>query len=112
MSLRRVRPLGFMALSSIQPSSRMGGLTVHGTLDLGFGRDCKDQGDVSGTVHSIGQGAVQRNAVASPRASLTRLSPSLSAQSLMGLKGDALLGPLLCWCRSHRWRLPCSPARA
>lgn len=67
-------------------------LTFYGTLDLGLDHVSKGQGDVSGTVYSIGNNTVLPNAVASPRSNVTRLTPSLSAQSLMGVKGQEPLG--------------------
>ena len=67
-------------------------VSIYGTIDLGLDRVSKAQGDVSGTVYSLVNGAPVSNAVASPRATSTRLAPSLSAQSLIGFKGQEQIG--------------------
>ena len=77
---------------SPQPSTQATDVTIYGTLDLGLDRVSKDQGNVSGTAYSVVQGTVQPNSVASPKTASTRLAPSLSAQSLIGIKGVEVIG--------------------
>lgn len=67
-------------------------VTIYGTIDVGLDRVVKGQGNVTGTLYSVSNGTVLPNSVASPRTQNTRVAPSLSAQSLIGFKGQENLG--------------------
>jgi predicted porin len=67
-------------------------VTIYGKLDVGLDRVSKGQGNVSGTLYSVSNGVVLSNAVASPSTQVTRVAPSLSSQSLIGVKGQEQMG--------------------
>ena len=88
--------LGILALVGVHVSSHAqqsgSSVTIYGTIDVGIDRVSKAEGNVSGTVFGVSGGVPIPNAVASPRTRVTRVAPSLSAQSLIGFKGQEDLG--------------------
>ncbi|MBK1614018.1 porin [Rubrivivax gelatinosus] len=65
-----------------------GSVQIYGTLDLSADRIDKSEGNVTGTV----QGLAGANSVVSPAQKQTRLAPSMTRQSHLGLRGTEPLG--------------------
>lgn len=65
-----------------------GSVQIYGTLDLSADRIEKSQGNLTGTI----QGLAGANSVVSPEQKQTRLAPSMTRQSHLGLRGTEPLG--------------------
>lgn len=67
-------------------------VTMYGTLDVGWDRIDKGQGNVQGTVFGVSGSTPVPNSIAAPASVATRVSPSHTRQSNIGFKGVEDLG--------------------
>lgn len=67
-------------------------VTIYGTLDVGFDRVEKSQGNVQGTLFGVSGTTPVPNSIASPKTITQRVSPSHTRQSNIGFKGVEDLG--------------------
>ena len=67
-------------------------VTIYGTLDVGYDRVDKSQGNVQGTVFGVSGATPVPNSIAAPSTVTSRVSPSHTRQSNIGFKGVEDLG--------------------
>jgi len=67
-------------------------VTMYGTLDVGFDRVDKSEGNVQGTVFGVSGATPVPNRLAAPATVTSRVSPSHTRQSNIGFKGVEDLG--------------------
>jgi len=67
-------------------------VTIYGTLDVGFDRVEKSQGNVQGTVFGVSGTTPVPNSIAAPKTITQRVSPSHTRQSNIGFKGVEDMG--------------------
>lgn len=67
-------------------------VTIYGTLDTAIDQVRKGEGNVQGTVFGLAGGVPVANSVAAPKSTVTRVSPSLSAETFVGFKGSEDIG--------------------
>ncbi|EGJ12307.1 MULTISPECIES: porin [Rubrivivax] len=80
--------LAAAALFAGAAQAQDGSVQIYGTLDLSVDRINKSEGNVTGTV----QGLAGANSVVSPEQKQTRLAPSMTRQSHLGVRGTEPLG--------------------
>lgn len=85
-----------LATAAIAPASAIANdtssVTIYGVLDLGIDQTTKGEGDVQGTIFGVSGTTPLPNSVAAREQKLSRLSSSLSSQSLFGFRGTEDLG--------------------